>query len=57
MQARARAVERREVRETIYGVLFSLATAGSVVGEKAKLLEWLATTWSITDSDPETDPT
>ena len=56
IRTRATAVERQQVQETIYGVLFSLATAGSVLGEEAKLLDWLATTWKIKDSGPEADP-
>ena len=56
IRRRAAAVERQQVQETIYGVLFSLATAGSVLGEEAKLLDWLATTWNITGSGPEADP-
>jgi hypothetical protein len=37
-------------------VLFSLATAGLVLGEEAKLLDWLATTWDLKDSRAEADP-
>ena len=43
----ARAVERKEAQETIYGVLFGLATAGSIAREEGDVLEWLAGTWGL----------
>ncbi len=45
--ARAKAVERPEAREAIYGVLFGIAAAGTVVVEEGKLLDWLAATWEL----------
>ena len=56
IRTRAATVERQPVQETIYGVLFGLATAGSVLGEEAKLLDWLAATWNIKGSGPEGGP-
>lgn len=56
LRKRASGVERREVQETIYGVLFELATAGSVLDKEAQLLDWLAATWNITESDPGANP-
>ena len=47
VKAQARAVERQEARETIYGVLFNLAAAGSIVREEGKLLDWLAGAWEL----------
>ncbi len=47
VKARAREVERPEVRETIYGMLFGLAAAGSIVGEEGRILDWLAATWDL----------
>ena len=43
----ARAVERKEAQETIYGVLFGVATAGSIAREEGDFLDWLASTWSL----------
>lgn len=56
IQARATSIVRKEAQETIYGVLFSLARTGSIVGREAALLDWLATTWSIETSTPEDEP-
>ena len=43
----AGAVDRPEGREAIYGVLFGIAAAGTVVDEEGKLLDWLAETWGL----------
>ena len=43
----AGAVERPEAREAIYGVLFGIAAAGTVVSDEGKLLDWLAETWGL----------
>ncbi len=43
----ARAVERVEGREAIYGVLFGVAAADTVAGNEGKLLDWLAETWGL----------
>ncbi len=43
----ARAVSRSEAQETIYGVLFRIAIAGSILREEGDLLDWLAGTWSL----------
>ncbi len=43
----AGAVDRPEGREAIYGVLFGIAAAGTVVKEEGKLLDWLAETWDL----------
>ncbi len=43
----AGAVERPEAREAIYGVLFGIAAAGTVVGDEGKLLDWLSGAWQL----------
>ncbi len=43
----AAAVERPEGREAIYGVVFGVAAAGTVVDEEGKLLDWLAEAWGL----------
>ena len=50
-------VERREAQETIYRVLLRIATAGSIMGEEAPLLNRLAEIWGIDASlqSPEQD--
>ncbi len=47
VRAQARAVERPEARETIYGVLFNVAASGAIVREEGQLLDWLAETWGL----------
>ena len=47
LEERALAVERPEAREAIYGVLFGIAAAGTVVDQEGKLLDWLASTWGL----------
>ncbi len=47
IKAEARAVEGQEARQTIYGVLFGIATAGSIVVEEGWILDWLAETWGL----------
>ena len=47
VQERARKVERSEVRETIYGILFGIAAAGSIVSDEGRILDWLAEAWSL----------
>ncbi|MEM7354593.1 MAG: hypothetical protein AAF657_27545 [Acidobacteriota bacterium] len=53
----ANAVERQEARETIYGVLFGIAAAESIVSREGHVLDQLATAWSlepeITSSETE----
>ncbi len=50
----AMAVERPEAREALYGILFGIAAAGTVVGEEGKLLDWLAESWGLeTRTDDE----
>ena len=56
----AGAVERPEAREAIYGVLFGIAAAGTVIKEEGKLLDWLAETWQLateTEAEPDPQPT
>ncbi len=50
LAGRARAVERPEAREAIYGILFGIAAAGTVAGDEGKLLDWLAETWDLKTS-------
>ncbi len=40
-------VDRPEGREAIYGVLFGIAAAGTVVDEEGQLLDWLADVWGL----------
>lgn len=47
VEAHAKAVERAAAREVIYGVLFGIATAGSIVQREGRLLDWLAETWGL----------
>ncbi len=47
VQAQAREVERQEAREMIYGVLFSIAAAGSIVSQEGHLLDQLSATWDL----------
>ena len=47
VQAQARTVERREVQEQVYKVLFSIAAEGSIMGAEDQLLGWLGETWGI----------
>ena len=47
LKARAKAVERQEVQETIYRNLFAIATAGTIVSEEDSLLDWLSEAWSL----------
>jgi hypothetical protein len=51
IKAEARAVERQEARETIYGALFTIAASGSIVGSEGWVLDWLAETWGIEASE------
>ncbi len=51
----SRTVERPEAREAIYGILFGIAAAGSIVDDEGKMLDWLAETWELkTEAEPET---
>ena len=50
VNAQAAAVERQAARETIYGVLFRVAAAGSIVSQEGHLLDQLATTWNLKTS-------
>ena len=47
VKAQTREVERQEARETIYGVLFDIAAAGSIVAQEDQLLDQLAKTWNL----------
>ncbi len=53
IKAEARAVERQEARETIYGALFTIAASGSIVGSEGWILDWLAEAWEIEASEAE----
>ncbi len=53
LAALAKAVEGPEAREAIYGVLFGIAAAGTVVKEEGKLLDWLAETWELETTTDE----
>jgi hypothetical protein len=43
----AQAVERPDIRETIYGVLYILALEDALGTNERKLLEWLEEVWNI----------
>lgn len=47
VQELAKAVERQDIRETIYGVLYLLAIADALGTDERKLLEWLEETWEL----------
>ena len=47
VKAQARAVDRKEAQETIYGVLFGVAATGSIVPQEAGVLDWLAAAWNL----------
>ena len=52
LESRARDVGRREAQETIFGVLLSIATAGSIMGNEERLLSRLSSIWNIDMSVP-----
>ncbi len=56
LAARARAVERPEAREAIYGILFGIAAAGTVAGDEGKMLDWLAEAWELKTSVESESP-
>ena len=49
----ANEVERPEAREAIYGVLFGIAAAGTVVADEGKLLDWLSGVWQLEAGAPD----
>ena len=51
VKARAQAVERQEVRETIYRTLFEIAAAGSIVDAEGRILDWLSEAWSLESTE------
>ncbi len=53
IKAEARAVERQEARETIYGALFTIAASGSISGSEGWVLDWLTEAWGIETSEAE----
>ncbi len=53
VEAQVNAVDRVPAREAIYGVLFGIAAAGSIVQREGRLLDWLAGAW---DLQPATEP-
>ena len=52
IKAQARAVERQEARETIYGALFTIAASGSIVGSEGWVLDWLTGAWDLQTEAP-----
>lgn len=52
-RAEAAAVDRQEAQEAIYGVLFSIAAAGTIEVQESRLLEWVADTWNLGESSVE----
>ncbi len=55
LEGLAKAVDRPESREAIYGVLFGIAAAGTVVSGEGKLLDWLADSWGLETRTSEGD--
>lgn len=51
----ASAVDRPEGREAIYGVLFGIAAADTVVTGEGELLDWLAESWGLETRTSEDD--
>ncbi len=49
-------LQRREARETIYGVLFSIAAAGSIVSDEGSILGRLAEIWGIETTTAPQEP-
>lgn len=47
VKSEAGAVDRAEVRETIYGVLFNIAATETIAVQESRLLEWLADVWDL----------
>ena len=47
VRSEAQAVDRKEAQETIYGVLFGIAAAESIVVQEANLLDWVADVWGL----------
>lgn len=47
LKARAKAVDRQDVQETIYRNLFAIATAGTIVAQEDSLLDWLSEAWGL----------
>ena len=52
IKAEARAVERQEARETIFGALFEIAASGSIVGSEGWVLDWLTGAWDLRTEAP-----
>lgn len=44
---KARSVERKEVQEQIYNVLFTIASEGAIMGREGEILGWLGEAWGI----------
>jgi hypothetical protein len=47
VQSQARNVERKDVQQRIYGVLFTIAAEGAIMGREGELLAWLGEVWGI----------
>ena len=53
VREQAAAIERKDVQERIYGLLFSIAVTGSIIPQESELLKWLSTTWELETSVEE----
>jgi hypothetical protein len=53
VKERARAVERKEIQEEIYGTLYTIATTDGTDAGENELLDWLAQTWDLDVSQVE----
>ena len=56
VQSQARTVERKEVQQQIYDVLFGIAAEGSIMDNEGRLLGWLGETWGIDTGALDAEP-
>ncbi len=49
-RAEAAAVDRKEAQTAIYGLLFGIATAGTIAVQESDLLEWVKDVWGLEPS-------
>lgn len=47
VKAEVQSVTRKEVQETIYGVLFGIAAAGAIDVRESRLLDWVTEIWDL----------
>ena len=49
-------MERKEVQQQIYDVLFGIAAEGSIMDNEGRLLGWLGETWGIDTGALDAEP-